>query len=121
MLLSLPDGDDNMATDARHTLDTLDLEPVVEAQSGRQRLVIVSAQRLGQAGVDTIVEVVHNYGSRLVAGGKPSLWAVRFPGCPNTFRDDWTDPGSHHGVHVGLGEAAHSASRLAYNIGVPRN
>ena len=31
--LSLPDGDDNASADARHILDTLDLEPVMEAQS----------------------------------------------------------------------------------------
>ena len=28
VLLSLPEGDDNVATNARHTLDALDLEPV---------------------------------------------------------------------------------------------
>ena len=33
VLLSLPDGDDNASADTRHTLDTLDLGPVVEAQS----------------------------------------------------------------------------------------
>ena len=43
VLLSLPDGDDNASVDARHTLDTLDLQPVVEAQFGGQRLVIASA------------------------------------------------------------------------------
>ena len=31
VLLSLPEGDDNVAADARHTLDALDLGPVVEA------------------------------------------------------------------------------------------
>ena len=34
--LTLPDGDDNASSDARHNLDSLDLEPVVEAQSGGQ-------------------------------------------------------------------------------------
>ena len=34
VLLSLPEGEDNVAADARHTLDALDLEPVVEARSG---------------------------------------------------------------------------------------
>ena len=43
VLLSLLDGDDNASASARHTLDTLDLEPAVEAQSGGQRLVIASA------------------------------------------------------------------------------
>ena len=45
VMLSLPDGDDKVAADARHTLymHTLDLGPVVEAQSWGQRLVIASA------------------------------------------------------------------------------
>ena len=77
--LSLPDGDDNVAAGARHTLDTLDLGPVVEVQSGGQRLVIASAQSPSQAGVDVIVEIVQDYGWRLLAGGNPFLQAVRWP------------------------------------------
>ena len=79
VLLSLPDGDDNASTDARHTLDTLDLGPVVKARSGGQRLVIASAQSPSEAGVDVIVEIALDYGWRLLAGGKPSLQAVRWP------------------------------------------
>ena len=59
VLLLLPDGDDNASPDARHTLDTLDLEPVVEAQSGGQRSVIVSAQ---SPSPDAIVEIAQDYG-----------------------------------------------------------
>ena len=33
-LLLLLEGDDNVAADTRHTLDALDLGPVVEAQPG---------------------------------------------------------------------------------------
>ena len=33
VLLSLPEGDDNASVNARRTLDTLDLEPLLEAQS----------------------------------------------------------------------------------------
>ena len=63
------------------------LEPVEEAQSGGQRLVIALAQcpsdggvdRGSQAGVDIIVEIVQDYGWRLLAGGKPRLRAVRWP------------------------------------------
>ena len=55
--MSLPDGDDNASADTRHTLDPLNLEPVVEAQSGGHRLVIASAQCSGQAGVDVIMEM----------------------------------------------------------------
>ena len=40
VLLSLLDGDDNASAETRLTLDPLHLEPVVEAQSGGQRLVI---------------------------------------------------------------------------------
>ena len=43
VLLSLPQGDDNVAAHARHTLDALDLGPVVEAQSGGQPFVVASA------------------------------------------------------------------------------
>ena len=44
VLLSLPDGDDNASADTRHTLGTLDLELVVEAQSGGQLLVFALAR-----------------------------------------------------------------------------
>ena len=69
VMLSLPNGDDNLAADARHTLDTLDLGPVVEAQSGGQRLVVASARSPGQARVDSMGEIVQEYGCRLLAGG----------------------------------------------------
>ena len=44
VLLSLPEGDDNVAADARHTLGALGLGAVVEARSGEQRMVIASAR-----------------------------------------------------------------------------
>ena len=79
VLLSLSQGDDNVAADVRHTLDALDLGPVVEAQSGGQRLVVASARSPGQARMDVIGEIVQDYGWRLLAEGKPSLWVVRWP------------------------------------------
>ena len=79
VLLSLQDGNDNVAADARQTLDTLDLGPVVEAPPGGQRLMVASARSPGQARVDVIGEIVHDYWKRLLAGGKPSLPAVRWP------------------------------------------
>ena len=39
-MFSLPEGDDHVAADARHTLDTLGLEAVIEARAGGQRLVL---------------------------------------------------------------------------------
>ena len=57
-----------MAVDARDTLDAWDLGPVVEAQPGGQRLVIVSARSPGQAKMDVIGEIVQDYISKLVAG-----------------------------------------------------
>ena len=42
-MFSLPEGDEHVAADARHTLDTLGLEAVVEARAGGQRLVLASA------------------------------------------------------------------------------
>ena len=79
VLLSLPEGDDNVAADARHALDALDLGPVVGALSGGKRSVVASARSPGQARVDVIREIVLDYGWRLLAGGKPSLRAVRWP------------------------------------------
>ena len=79
VLLSLPEGDDNVAADAGHTLDALGLETVVEARSGGQRMVIASARGRGPAGVDVIGEVVQDYGWKLLASGKQSLRVVRWP------------------------------------------
>ena len=77
VLLSLPDGDDNASAEARLTSDPVHLEPVVEAQSGGQRLVLASAECPALAGVDVLVDVMHDYGWRLLAGGKPHLEAVQ--------------------------------------------
>ena len=76
--LSLPDGDDSVAADARHTMDALSPEALVEARSGGQRMVIMSARGPGPAGVDIIEEVVQDYGWKLLASGKPRLRAVRW-------------------------------------------
>ena len=61
-MLSLPEGDDHVAADARHTLDTLGLAAVIEARTGGQRLVLASARSPGQDGVDVIGEVLRDYG-----------------------------------------------------------
>ena len=53
-LFSLPEGDDNVAADARHTLTALGLATVAEAGSGGQRLVLASTRGPGLAGVDVI-------------------------------------------------------------------
>ena len=79
VLLSLPEGDDNVAADARHTLGDLSLEAVVEARSGGPRMVTASARGLGPAWVDVIGEVVQDYGWKLLASGKQSLTVVRWP------------------------------------------
>ena len=79
VLLSLPNGDDNASADACQTLDVLDLKPVAEAKSRGQQLVIASAPCPSQARVDVIVKIAHDYGWRLLAGGKPRLRAVRWP------------------------------------------
>ena len=42
-MFSLPEGNDHVAADARHTPDTLGLAGVVEARAGGQRLVLASA------------------------------------------------------------------------------
>ena len=78
-LFSLPEGDDNVAADARHTIDALGLKAVVEAQSGGQRMVLASARGPGLAGVDVIGEIVQDYGWELLTNGARSLKVVRWP------------------------------------------
>ena len=78
VLLSLPQGHDNLAAHARHTLVALHLRPVVDAQSGGHRLVIASSRSPGQARMDLIGQNVLNYGWKLLAGGKLSLRVVRW-------------------------------------------
>ena len=59
-MFSLPEGDDIVAADARHTLDTLGLAAVVEARSGGQRLVFAFARGPRMDGVDVIGEIVQD-------------------------------------------------------------
>ena len=61
-MFSLPEGDDHVAADARHTLDTLGLGAVIEARAGGQRLVLASSRGPEQDGVDVIGEVLRDYG-----------------------------------------------------------
>ena len=79
VLLSLPEGDDNVAADTRHTLGALGLRAVVEPRSGGQRMVIASARGPGLAGVDVIREIVRDYGWKLLASGTQSITVVRWP------------------------------------------
>ena len=53
-LLSLSEGDDNVAADARHTIDALGLKAVIEARSGGQRMVLACVRDPGLAGVDVM-------------------------------------------------------------------
>ena len=79
MLLSLPEGDDNVAADARHTIDALGLRAVVEARSGGRRMVLASPRGPRLPGVDVIGEIVQDYGWELVTNGARSLKVVRWP------------------------------------------
>ena len=78
-MFSLPEGDDHVAADARHTLDTLGLEAVIEALAGGQRLVLASARGPEQDGVDVIGEVLRDYGWELLAHGTHSPKVARWP------------------------------------------
>ena len=78
-MFSLPEGDDHVATDASHTLDTLGLAAVIEARAGGQRLVLASARGPGQDGVDVIGEVLQDYGWELLAHGTHSPKVARWP------------------------------------------
>ena len=60
VLLSLPEGDQNLAADASHTLDALTLGAVVEAQSGEQRMVIASRRGPELARVYVIRDIVQD-------------------------------------------------------------
>ena len=75
----LPERDDHVAADARHTLDALGLAAVVEARAGGQRLVLASARGPGQDGVDVIGEVLRDYGWELLTNGTHSPKVARWP------------------------------------------
>ena len=78
-MFSLPEGDEHVAADARHTLDTLGLEAVVEARAGGHRLVLASARGPGRDGVDVIGEVLRDYGWELLTHGTRSPKVARWP------------------------------------------
>ena len=78
-MFSLPEGDDHVAADARHTLDALGLTAIVEARAGGQRLVLASARGPGQDGVDVIGEVLRDYGWELLTHGTGSPKVGRWP------------------------------------------
>ena len=78
-MFSLPEGDDHVAADARHTLDTLGLAAVIEARAGGQRLVLASARGPGLDGVDIIGEIVRDYGWELLTHGIRSPKVARWP------------------------------------------
>ena len=78
-MFSVPEGDEHVAADARHTLDTLGLEAVVEARAGGQRLVLASAGGPGRDGVDVIGEVLRDYGWELLTHDTRSPKVARWP------------------------------------------
>ena len=78
-LFSLPEGDDNVAADARHTLDASGLAAVVQARSGGQRSVLAFVRGPGLARVDVIGEIVRDYDWKLPTHGSHSHKVVRWP------------------------------------------
>ena len=78
-MFSLPEGDDHVAADARHTLDTLGLAAVVEARAGGQRLVLASAKGPGLDGVDVIGGIVRDHGWELLTHGTRSPKVAQWP------------------------------------------
>ena len=77
-MFSLPEGDNHVAADARHTLDTLGLAVVIEARAGGQRLVLASTRGPRRDGVDVIGEVLRDYGWELLAHGTHRLKVARW-------------------------------------------
>ena len=78
-MFCVPEGDDHLAANARHTLDTLGLMAVVEARAGGQRLVLASARGPGPDWVDVIGEMVRDYGWQLLTHGTCSPKVARWP------------------------------------------
>ena len=78
-MFSVPQGDDNVAADACHTLDTLSLAALVEAPLGGQRLVLASARGPRLDGVDVIGEIVQDYCWELLRHGKRSQKVAQWP------------------------------------------
>ena len=78
-IFSLSEGDEHVAADPRHTLDTLGLGAVVEARAGGQRLFLASARGPGRGGVDVIGEVLQDYGWELLTHGTRSPKVARWP------------------------------------------
>ena len=81
----MPEGDDNVAADARHTLSALGLAAIVEARSGGQRLVLASARGPRLDGVDVIGEIVQDYGLELLTHGTHSHKVARWPRLPESL------------------------------------
>ena len=78
-MFSLPEGAEYVAADACHTLDTLGLAAVVEAQAGGHRLVLAFVRGPGQDGVDVIWDVMRDYGWELLTHGTHSPKVARWP------------------------------------------
>ena len=76
---SLSKGHDNVAADARHTIDALGLRAVVEARWGAQRMVLASAEGPGLAEVDVIRAIVQDCGWELLTNCTRNLRPVRWP------------------------------------------
>ena len=78
-MFSLSEGDDHVAADASHTLDTLGLAAVVEARAGGQRLVLASARGPAQDGGDVIEGIVRDHGWELLTHGTRSPKVAPWP------------------------------------------
>ena len=78
-MFSLPEGDNHVAADSRHTLDTLGLAAVIEARAGGQPLVLASGRGPGQDRVDVIGGVLRDYDWERLAHGKHSPKVARCP------------------------------------------
>ena len=104
VLLSVPDGDDNVAADARHTLGALGLGSVVEPRSGEQRILIASSRGPGVAGVDVIGEIVQDYGWELLTNGAQRLRVVRWPRLLESLSATSNMVSSRPGLHMRWGE-----------------
>ena len=82
-MFTLPEGDDHVAADARHTLETLGLAGVIEARAGGHRLVLASAGARGKTG---LMSSGRSYGTTVGSSWRMAHTAPKLHGRPGCLR-----------------------------------
>ena len=90
VMLSLPQGGDEVSTEARRALEPLHLEPVMEVSSCAQRLVVVANECLEHGAVHTMIAVLHDYEWQALTGSKSQPKAARWFRLVAKLLPQWT-------------------------------